>query len=519
MTTNRIWDLYIFLVSRNDTLNCQLESTGPTALRRISSYNNLTSLPQAGSHVPNSQSMNFFAAESDFDSLFKYATCDRRNRLRSNKAHVDHSADSANKLEELCNTANPLSCPMPRSSKIHASPPKPPVRAAASLPPVSTFRPSQVGFPVDSEFPTTRFMPKESESAYTLKLPDNCGDSVYSNCSSQHALEQGEVMYGTPKSGTYGAGLNSSQSCQTITANCGEWRPSWSREVELRADFNQRDSPEKGSFGLSIRTVKSVVGTRTPQTDKDNEAVFSPLDVAVVQSYQPCADRPSLQMVKRVRPESSAHHVGIREGDFVLEINGQNVQCMGHEEVIDILSSLTGRSIRLKLTRPLSAKVAITPNLPNLVYDQLDIGLPDLDSLRPPGEALCTDGSLYIEHARILDFSHSYLSDEYNSANDSTLQSTRSLVRDHSCNFYRKIRNVVPSKSFLEERPKQKLTAGCTTEFIHSRSSSNPMFTSSSFRPRCSSVAPSSNFTSFRQATQIARGLSPSSSASTVKVR
>ncbi|CAL8089523.1 unnamed protein product [Calicophoron daubneyi] len=85
------------------------------------------------------------------------------------------------------------------------------------------------------------------------------------------------------------------------------------------------------SFGLSIRTVKNI---------------------DVIASFQPTPSRPSLQIAKRIVPNSPAFKAGIREGDFILKINGVDVTRSSLEEVVDLLSTTLSQSVCLTVITP-----------------------------------------------------------------------------------------------------------------------------------------------------------------------
>uniref|UniRef100_A0A183KNQ9 PDZ domain-containing protein n=1 Tax=Schistosoma curassoni TaxID=6186 RepID=A0A183KNQ9_9TREM len=61
---------------------------------------------------------------------------------------------------------------------------------------------------------------------------------------------------------------------------------------------NGIDKNERSSFGLSIRTVKNS---------------------SVIAEFTPTTNKPSLQTVKRVVPDSPAEKAGVKVGDFVLK--------------------------------------------------------------------------------------------------------------------------------------------------------------------------------------------------------
>uniref|UniRef100_A0A094ZLD8 SH3 and multiple ankyrin repeat domains protein 3 n=1 Tax=Schistosoma haematobium TaxID=6185 RepID=A0A094ZLD8_SCHHA len=94
---------------------------------------------------------------------------------------------------------------------------------------------------------------------------------------------------------------------------------------------NGIDKNERSSFGLSIRTVKNS---------------------SVIAEFTPTTNKPSLQTVKRVVPDSPAEKAGVKVGDFVLKINGADVTKASLNQVVDLLSSTSGDKVSLTLLSP-----------------------------------------------------------------------------------------------------------------------------------------------------------------------
>ncbi|CAH8634051.1 unnamed protein product [Schistosoma intercalatum] len=94
---------------------------------------------------------------------------------------------------------------------------------------------------------------------------------------------------------------------------------------------NGIDKNERSSFGLSIRTVKNS---------------------SVIAEFTPTTNKPSLQTVKRVVPDSPAEKAGVKVGDFVLKINGADVTKASLNQVVDLLSSTSGNKVSLTLLSP-----------------------------------------------------------------------------------------------------------------------------------------------------------------------
>ncbi|CAH8672282.1 unnamed protein product [Schistosoma rodhaini] len=103
---------------------------------------------------------------------------------------------------------------------------------------------------------------------------------------------------------------------------------------------NGIDKNERSSFGLSIRTVKNS---------------------SVIAEFTPTTNKPSLQTVKRVVPDSPAEKAGVKVGDFVLKINGADVTKASLNQVVDLLSSSSGDKVSLTLLSP----KCITPSVLN----------------------------------------------------------------------------------------------------------------------------------------------------------
>ncbi|KAG5444376.1 Protein shank [Clonorchis sinensis] len=100
------------------------------------------------------------------------------------------------------------------------------------------------------------------------------------------------------------------------------WRSSSEKEDENGA---------RSSFGLSLRTAK---------------------DPEMIATFQPTASRPSLQTATRIVPNMPAHKAGIREGDFILKINGIDISRASHDEVIQCLSGAVLDSVCLTIVSP-----------------------------------------------------------------------------------------------------------------------------------------------------------------------
>ncbi|KAA3680128.1 SH3 and multiple ankyrin repeat domains protein [Paragonimus westermani] len=97
----------------------------------------------------------------------------------------------------------------------------------------------------------------------------------------------------------------------------------------------QKSSHSKtgSSFGLSLRTTKNA---------------------DIVAHFHPTLGKPSLQIATRIIPNMPAYNAGIREGDFVLKINGVDITRFSHEEVVQYLSTVALDSVCLTIASPCS---------------------------------------------------------------------------------------------------------------------------------------------------------------------
>ncbi|TNN20360.1 SH3 and multiple ankyrin repeat-containing protein isoform 3 [Schistosoma japonicum] len=111
---------------------------------------------------------------------------------------------------------------------------------------------------------------------------------------------------------------------------------------------NGVDKNERSSFGLSIRTVKNS---------------------SVIAEFTPTINKPSLQTVKRVIPNSPAEKSGVKVGDFVLKINGTDVTRASLNQVVDLLSSSPGDKVSLTLLSPKCIAPTAVNNSDNNHYD------------------------------------------------------------------------------------------------------------------------------------------------------
>ncbi|VDL63353.1 unnamed protein product [Hymenolepis diminuta] len=93
------------------------------------------------------------------------------------------------------------------------------------------------------------------------------------------------------------------------------------------------DAPRVPTLGLSLRTVQNV---------------------SAVQRFIPTPAKPSLQLIKSVKPGSPAFHAGLREGDYVIKINHVDVTRACHAEVVKLLDALKSNAVVLQMTRPSS---------------------------------------------------------------------------------------------------------------------------------------------------------------------
>ncbi|KAF7233676.1 hypothetical protein EG68_05044 [Paragonimus skrjabini miyazakii] len=103
------------------------------------------------------------------------------------------------------------------------------------------------------------------------------------------------------------------------------------------------NSKTGSSFGLSLRTTKNA---------------------DIVAQFHPTLVKPSLQIATRIIPNMPAYNAGIREGDFVLKINGVDITRFSHEEVVRYLSSVALDSVCLTIVRPCSVPKQ-HPSAPN----------------------------------------------------------------------------------------------------------------------------------------------------------
>ncbi|KAK7494609.1 hypothetical protein BaRGS_00014262 [Batillaria attramentaria] len=65
-------------------------------------------------------------------------------------------------------------------------------------------------------------------------------------------------------------------------------------------------------------------------------------------NFQPTPEFPALQYLDSVDPGSQAERAGLRTGDFILEINGENVVRASHERVVQLIRS-SGNTLTLKV--------------------------------------------------------------------------------------------------------------------------------------------------------------------------
>ncbi|KAM7542539.1 hypothetical protein Aperf_G00000003945 [Anoplocephala perfoliata] len=94
------------------------------------------------------------------------------------------------------------------------------------------------------------------------------------------------------------------------------------------------DAPGTPTLGLSLRTVQNI---------------------SAVQRFVPTPGKPSLQLIKSVKPGSPAYRAGLREGDYVIKINHVDVTRACHAEVVNLLGTLKSNAVILQVTRPSNA--------------------------------------------------------------------------------------------------------------------------------------------------------------------
>ncbi|KAF6779308.1 hypothetical protein AHF37_01075 [Paragonimus kellicotti] len=121
---------------------------------------------------------------------------------------------------------------------------------------------------------------------------------------------------------------------------------------------SQITTVDSKSFATSILAPRTVVIQKSPNSKTGTSfglSLRTTKNADIVAHFHPTLVKPSLQIATRIIPNMPAYNAGIREGDFVLKINGVDITRFSHEEVVRYLSSVALDSVRLTVVSPCSA--------------------------------------------------------------------------------------------------------------------------------------------------------------------
>ncbi|VDD74981.1 unnamed protein product [Mesocestoides corti] len=160
--------------------------------------------------------------------------------------------------------------------------------------------------------------PRQRNSHHFARSPVKAGD-LSGACSPTQSPAHADLVGGTSANREGGAGV--------------------ARTVVLHKAYLP-DAPRIPTLGLTLRTVQNT---------------------SAVQRFVPSQAKPSLQLIKQVKPASPAFNAGLREGDYVIKINHVDVSRACHTEVVNLLDTLKSNSVVLEVVRPIHAASCLRP--------------------------------------------------------------------------------------------------------------------------------------------------------------
>ncbi|XP_022111184.1 SH3 and multiple ankyrin repeat domains protein 3-like isoform X4 [Acanthaster planci] len=124
-------------------------------------------------------------------------------------------------------------------------------------------------------------------------------------------------------------GKEKAQTMRERKANFGESLTTQTKEGEPRVVFVER---KKKGFGFILRGAKSPQGATS--------------------AFKPTKEFPALQYLEHVDKGSPADKAGLKRGDFVLEINGQDVSTAPHQYVVSLVINSPDTIVMKVVTLP-----------------------------------------------------------------------------------------------------------------------------------------------------------------------
>nr|KAG5704985.1 hypothetical protein BaRGS_022827 [Batillaria attramentaria] len=147
---------------------------------------------------------------------------------------------------------------------------------------------------------------------------------------------------------------------RTLDGREGNFPPTHVDEVQLRKADSLGDLVSGDIVAMHRNTLAALVMTERESLPRTAVLHRSPEGYGFVLrgakshthvgnlNFQPTPEFPALQYLDSVDPGSQAERAGLRTGDFILEINGENVVRASHERVVQLIRS-SGNTLTLKV--------------------------------------------------------------------------------------------------------------------------------------------------------------------------
>jgi len=187
---------------------------------------------------------------------------------------------------------------------------------------------------------------RSNPQLHLLFSDNNNWTSSLSQATAAQLMRSGFLPNGSTPAGRFGTGrVETTMQRRTTSEIFGEGpinnKSAFTNQVQLDSRWEtkiMKISKRAGGYGFSLRG---------PSYNSANSSLSN---------FNPTVDSPARQYIDTVDPGGSADRAGLKANDYILEINGDNVTCLPHNQCVAILKAceetLTLKICRLKTASP-----------------------------------------------------------------------------------------------------------------------------------------------------------------------